>query len=177
MEIIDINVVGYYFYSPDLKIENYNGKTNKKKLSECVICKRSIFEPSYESITDNTQIIKESEITIGKCGHVFHSICINNWTKSNKICPIDKVEWRTFRVADSTTKLVLNNDGTNILTNEQAYEKHVKPIKDMGKKNNIYHDNNIPPIPNVNPNINPNVNPNDFDEDTDDDFNSDDDLD
>jgi hypothetical protein len=113
MEIIKLNVSGYYFYCPDLQIENYDKHLNKKKLlNECAICKRFIMEPSYDSITNNRNITQESDITIGKCGHMFHSDCINSWLKTNNSCPIDKVGWQTFRIADSFTKLVLKDEKT-----------------------------------------------------------------
>ena len=111
MEIIKLNTTGYYFYCPDLEIENYDKHLNKKKLlNECAICKRFILESSYDSITSNHNIVNESEITIGKCGHMYHSECINSWLKTNNVCPIDKVAWHTFRIADSFTKLILKEN-------------------------------------------------------------------
>jgi hypothetical protein len=111
MEIIKLNTSGYYFYCPDLQSENYDKYLTKKKLlNECAICKRFILESSYDSITNNHNIVHESEVTIGKCGHMYHSDCITSWLKTNNVCPIDKVNWQTFRVADSYTKLVLKED-------------------------------------------------------------------
>jgi hypothetical protein len=154
MEIIRLNTVGYYFYCPDLQIENFDKHTNKQKLlGDCTICKRSILEPSYDTITNNANIIKESEITFGKCGHMYHSECINSWIKTNNSCPIDKVAWQTFRVADSSTKLVLNEDKFNKSENYKEsnsfnsrlnnfypknYNKIIDPIKAMAKKGNNY---------------------------------------
>lgn len=148
MEIVKLNVKGYYFYCPDLQIENYEKHLNKKKLlNDCAICKRYIMEPSYESVTNNTNIIAETEITIGKCGHMFHSECINSWLKTNNICPIDKVSWQTFRVADTVTKLILkSNENTGVIKNKfekhkfyhKKYNKMVEPIKAMKKNANNY---------------------------------------
>jgi hypothetical protein len=136
MEIIKLNMTGYYFICPDLPTENIDKHLNKTKLlADCVICKRSILEPSYDSITNNTNIINESEITIGKCGHMFHSECIKNWLKTSNICPIDKVTWQLFRVADSFTKLVVkenkfknNFDKKANLTEHKFYPKKYTDI-------------------------------------------------
>jgi hypothetical protein len=155
MEIIKLNATGYYFYCPDLQIENYDKHLNKKKLlNECAICKRFILEPSYDSITNSHNIVQESDITIGKCGHMFHSDCINSWLKTNNTCPIDKVAWQTFRIADSFTKLVLKDEKTGKLSNSSnkqnyfnkqvnkfypnKYNKMIQPIKNMKKSAGNY---------------------------------------
>ena len=98
MEIIKFDACGYY------TCETKNEK-------DCIICKRSLYEPSYDQITDNTKLLNEQDIIIGKCGHCYHYDCMQKWLNAgNKNCPIDKVEWHTHRVADSMTKLVLFNN-------------------------------------------------------------------
>lgn len=155
MEIIKLNVKGYYFYCPDLQIENVDKHLNKKKLlNECAICKRFILEPSYETVTNNRNIVNDTDITIGKCGHMYHSDCINSWLKTNNVCPIDKVIWQTFRIADCETKLSLNDkpkntrsksitDSINDKFNKHSfyhnkYNKMIDPIKNMSNTNNNY---------------------------------------
>lgn len=155
MEIIKLNATGYYFYCPDLQIENYDKHLNKKKLlTECAVCKRFILEPSYDSITNSRNIVQESDITIGKCGHMYHSDCINSWLKTNNTCPIDKVTWQTFRIADSFTKLVLGKNEMEKPIDEskkknyfnkqinssypKKYNKMIQEIKDMKKNAGNY---------------------------------------
>lgn len=113
LNILRADIVGYYLFKPDFEIKNYaDNKQNEE--NECVICKRSIYEPSYDHITDNSKLQEEPQLIIGKCGHIYHNDCMTKWLSTgNKTCPIDKVEWQTYRVADSITKLVLENTKVN----------------------------------------------------------------
>lgn len=113
MEVIKFDICGYYYYKPDFEVKQYtNDETKNDK--ECIICKRSLYEPSYDQITDNSKLLNEQDIIIGKCGHCYHHDCMQKWLNSgNKTCPIDKVEWQTHRIADSMTKLVLFNNNNN----------------------------------------------------------------
>jgi hypothetical protein len=114
LSILKADIVGYYSFKPDFEIKNYSNKEVDKSKYECVICKRSIYEPSYEHITDNTKLQEEPQLIIGKCGHIYHNDCLTKWLSSgNKTCPIDKVEWQTYRIADSMTKLVLESSKVN----------------------------------------------------------------
>ena len=108
MEILKLDIIGSYSYKSDIEIASYKtDKTDNSYTKECVICKRSLFEPSYEMIADNANILNETEIVIGKCGHIFHGDCLSKWLKTCDTCPIDKVKWCLHRVADTTTKLVI----------------------------------------------------------------------
>ncbi len=111
MEIVSANIVGFYHYKPDFEVINYGVKQECSK--ECVICKRTLYEPSYDTVSDNKNIFRETEIVIGKCGHMFHADCIGSWLKNNSDCPIDKIKWCPHHVADSTTRLVLENKKFN----------------------------------------------------------------
>jgi len=112
MEVLKLDIVGSYSYKPDIEITSYDGN-NFKYTKECVICKRSLLEPSYETLSDNKNIMNDNEILIGKCGHVFHGDCLCTWLKTSECCPIDKVKWCLHRVADTTTKLVMYNNSTS----------------------------------------------------------------
>jgi hypothetical protein len=133
LSIIKADIVGYYSFKPDFEIKNYSEKDIDKSKTECVICKRSIYEPSYEHITDNSKLQEEPQIIIGKCGHIYHNDCMTKWLSTgNKSCPIDKVEWQTYRVADSITKLVLEGSKVN--------KKNTTPnnLKRVMRKNKIF---------------------------------------
>ncbi len=106
MEVLKLDIVGSYSYKPDIEIASYKCSDNCYS-KECIICKRSLFEPSYEMVSDNANILNDTEIVIGKCGHIFHGDCLGKWLKTCDTCPIDKVKWCLHRVADTTTKLVV----------------------------------------------------------------------
>jgi hypothetical protein len=134
MEVLKLDVVCSYSYKPDIEIVSYD-ENNTSYTKECVICKRSLLEPSYETLSDNKNIANDNEILIGKCGHVFHGDCLCKWLKTSECCPIDKVKWCLHRVADTTTKLVMYNcsntqnnykrkfDETNIITDKNKDKK------------------------------------------------------
>ena len=109
MEVLKLDIVGTYYYNPDIQNNSYiqDSNKNEKWSRECVICKRLLSEPSYDTICDNTTIRDDIEIVIGKCGHMFHGNCLDKWLKKSDTCPIDKVRWCLHRIADTTTKLVI----------------------------------------------------------------------
>ena len=73
----------------------YNFPQNTE--DKCQICRRSIMAPSPEDITNNNLT---SKITIGKCGHAYHSYCINNYCNKNVSCPIDYTQWEKLKDID-----------------------------------------------------------------------------
>ena len=121
MEVLKISAVGSYYYKPDIEIASY--KSNDSYTKECVICKRSLFEPSYETVSDNKNILIDTEIVIGKCGHIYHGDCLGKWLKTCDTCPIDKVKWCLHRVADTTTKLVIDSSPNDNCKKNYDYTK------------------------------------------------------
>jgi hypothetical protein len=113
MEILKLDIIGSFSYKPDIEISTY--EKNNIYCKECIICKRLLIEPSYETISDNKNISNNNNIVIGKCGHIFHEDCLCRWLKTSECCPIDKVKWCLHRIADTTTKLIIldESDETN----------------------------------------------------------------
>ena len=110
MEVLKVNAVGYYYYKSGIEFKNYDGiKINdENKNVKCSICLKSIYDPSYETISNNINIMFETTIELGKCGHLFHSDCIKSWLKTNTICPIDKVAWCKHKTIDNKQKYCFN---------------------------------------------------------------------
>jgi len=150
MEILRVNVVGYYYFNPRIELKNYNNNDNeiqkKNKDVKCNICLKSIYEPSYETISNNNNILYETKIELGKCGHLFHSDCIKSWLKTNQICPIDKVMWCKHRTIDYNPKYCFNKKYFNkknkqaeiFLKNEINKNLNPKMIKDEMLKDDIF---------------------------------------
>lgn len=128
MEVLKLDIVGSYSYKPDIEIISYD-ENNTQYTKECIICKRGLMEPSYETLSDNKNIQNDTEILIGKCGHMFHDDCLCKWLKTSDCCPIDKVKWCLHRVADTTTKLVMYNSQSNY---KRKYE-YVSNVSDKNK--------------------------------------------
>jgi hypothetical protein len=102
MEVLKLNIIGNYYYKPDMGIGRYNNSEEITK--ECVICKRLLYEPTYDNISNNKNISNDNEVLIGKCGHMFHEDCIKKWLNSTETCPIDKTIWHPSHIADSVIK-------------------------------------------------------------------------
>lgn len=129
MEVFKLDIVGSYSYKPDIEIATY--KNDDSFTKECVICKMSLFEPNYDTICDNKNILNDNEIVIGKCGHMFHGDCLDKWLKTCDICPIDKVKWSLHRIADTTTNLVIYG------SNNKNYNHYKKNYNTNNKSNNV----------------------------------------
>jgi len=105
MEIIKLNIVGTYLYKSDLNNILYDCVENNG-IKECLICKNSLLEPSYEFVSNNNNLQYKNKLIIGKCGHIFHNDCLTSWLNKCDTCPIDNVKWYFHKIADTTTELV-----------------------------------------------------------------------
>ena len=140
MKVLNSNIIGYYSYKPDIEIKRYEDDKEiiEETIKECIICKRNLCEPSYDTISDNINIFRETEITIGKCGHLFHADCIDKWLKTSDTCPIDKARRCRHRDIDSTVRYVINNKkNNNFGLNHNYLKKKFDHAKELAKDKNI----------------------------------------
>lgn len=69
---------------------------------KCQLCKKDLTTPSI--IEQSNNAIPNFTVYVGKCGHIFHTSCMDAYTtKEAMICPIDRTMWTsekilTFRV-------------------------------------------------------------------------------
>ena len=125
MEIESIDLNGNYHYAPDFEIMSYDDKC--EKCVECAFCKRNLYDYSYNIITDNKSLLNDNKVIIGKCGHMFHKDCMDSWlSHGNTICPIDKVTWEEYRIADNYTTLPIVNKKKHNYKYRHRYNKACK---------------------------------------------------
>ena len=123
IEIESIELDGNYCYAPDFEIMTYDEKPTV--CTECAFCKRNLYDYSYNIITDNKSLLNDNKVIIGKCGHMFHKDCMDSWLKcGNAICPIDKVTWEEYRIADHYTSLPVVNKKTYYKHNYKGINKN-----------------------------------------------------
>jgi len=78
IEIVSWNIVGLWSLNVQIEI--------------CAICRNHIMDSCVEC--QNGLINNEvCSISWGKCGHAFHTHCINHWLNSRNVCPLDTQQW------------------------------------------------------------------------------------
>ena len=75
-----------------IKAVNLRGTWNLDTINdECPICRNSVLETCVEcsAATSETQCIS----IMGECSHIYHLHCIDKWTKTKNVCPLDNKKW------------------------------------------------------------------------------------
>ena len=93
-----------------IKSVNLRGSWNLETINdECPICRNSVLETCVEcSSTVNPQCIS----VMGECSHVYHLHCIEKWTKTKNICPLDNKKWE-YKRPDHFCKIIKDNKMVN----------------------------------------------------------------
>ena len=65
MEILKLDIIGSYSYKHDIEIVSYD-KNNSQYTKECVVCKKSILDPSYETLSSDKNINNNTNNIIKK---------------------------------------------------------------------------------------------------------------
>jgi RING-box protein 1 len=79
-----------------IKTVNLRGTWNLDTINdECPICRNSVLETCVEcsAATSQTQCIS----IMGECSHIYHLHCIDKWTKTKNVCPLDNKKWEYKR--------------------------------------------------------------------------------
>ena len=79
-----------------IKAVNLRGTWNLDTINdECPICRNSVLETCVEcsAATSQTQCIS----IMGECSHIYHLHCIDKWTKTKNVCPLDNKKWEYKR--------------------------------------------------------------------------------
>jgi len=91
-----------------IKSINLRGCWNLETINdECPICRSSILESCVEcsnsiEYTKNSNSIEHTKNSnsetncisiMGECTHVYHLHCIEKWTKTKNVCPLDNKKW------------------------------------------------------------------------------------
>ena len=79
-----------------IKAVNLRGTWNLDTINdECPICRNSVLETCVEcsSCTSSTQCIS----IMGECSHIYHLHCIDKWTKTKNVCPLDNKKWYNIK--------------------------------------------------------------------------------
>ena len=143
--IESFEITGSYSYAPDFATATVSYDDDKKVCTECAFCKRDITEYSYNVITDNKSLFNDNSIIIGKCGHIFHKDCMDKWIEcGNIICPIDKLNWEPYRIADDYTSMpLIEAKSATHCTKYKYNHKHKYNYSSYNKSQQNYNENYI----------------------------------
>ena len=98
-------------------IFDYNYRATEITDHKCRICSKHLMEPIYDKKLNSI----DTRVSLGKCGHSFHTKCIEILSNVNKkidqpvtdlLCPIDQTTWIQKRILDNKntfSKLILSD--------------------------------------------------------------------
>ena len=105
IEIVDMNILLAYNYK-NSDITNHI----------CKLCKKHLMAPIINSKDDINDICVK-----GKCGHLFHKLCIEDYKKlGNIVCPIDLSPWNTDHEVNK-----LNTFKQSVIMNKKKYTQGI----------------------------------------------------
>lgn len=95
-----------------IKSINLRGTWNLDVLNDdCPICQSDISEVCVECSTKpNPECIS----IMGVCSHIYHLHCIERWTKTKNVCPLDNKKWEYKK---PTLCQPVSNISSNTLSN------------------------------------------------------------
>lgn len=117
--IFIISLSAYINYVPEgireQKIESFinrydNKKMNKVTHQSCILCLLYFMSDDDRMKIENLfnkKKLKQEETTILKCGHKFHTNCINEWFKHQEKCPLCKISVNFEKKFNKNTKVPL----------------------------------------------------------------------
>lgn len=153
MEVVKINLVGYYNYDPVVRFKQlYDCNETDARYHDiyknviCHICKENILEHSTNISSNINKLFYKNSVVLGNCGHIFHKNCMHEWLKYNDCCPIDKVDWSYDRDLDTVSNLFFENNnelGEKVLNSQEFIEKRKKKDINFTIKENKLQRNNI----------------------------------
>jgi hypothetical protein len=73
----------------DFEFESFNKSLNEQfndlLKEECSICSEKLFEIDLKDL-------KKNDISVTKCGHIFHKNCLDLWLNEKRICPMCRAD-------------------------------------------------------------------------------------
>ena len=78
---------------PKLIIKKFSPVYLSKSISNnetCAICRIELGEPCMNCAAHS---FVDCPVSQGKCGHEFHTHCLEKWLLKNRICPLCSINW------------------------------------------------------------------------------------
>jgi hypothetical protein len=72
-------------------IEIYMGYDFEQE--NCLLCRKSLSAPPIQDLNNEKKQLIDMTIISGKCGHLYHKKCINQFKKTMMSCPQCNLVW------------------------------------------------------------------------------------